>query len=264
MHTAIRAANRQSRKTHELAIAHWLTALVTGLIFTASAVAASITSSDPATPPSPNIYASKPSLRIAIAEALQEPLKGDISTLRQAFNYAGYHLELVPLPAQRGLRKAAAGELDGELLRRREDITAFPTLLAIEEPLRHVALWIWMRADKQCPSSPQELHKYTMATVLSYGFVKKIPLNAGARKFQTNSVISSLLVLQAGRVDFVMFDKSGMAYYQDRLDLDVKSCFEDPISSTDYFSFMHSKHRDKLPALTAALRRVKLEQALND
>ncbi len=204
----------------------------------------------------------KPTLRIAIAEMLQEPLQAEVKILRQAFDIAGYQLELVPLPAQRGLRNAAAGKLDGGVLRRRVDITDFSTLVAIDEPLRYVELWVWMNAERECPNSLQALPELTMASVLSYGFTKRLAVSSGSKKIQTNSVVSSLRVLQAGRVDYVLFDKRGMSHYQQQLNLNVKTCFTQPLSSTDYFTFLHSKHRDKLPALTAALRSVKSEQRI--
>jgi len=266
MHTEIRPVKTHQRKRHQHAIIRWLVALTTGLILVSGTLAApqidSALASELETTSSPATQ--KPTLRIAIADVLQEPLQNEIDMLRRAFNYAGYHLQLVPLPAQRGLRNAAAGELDGEFLRRREDMAAYSSLLAIDEPLRHVELWVWMLADSQCPNTQQDLHKFTMATVLSYGFIKTIPASSGSKKFQTNSVVSSLRVLQAGRVDYVMFDKRGMAHYKDTLGLDVKTCFEQPLSSINYFSFMHSKHRDKLPALTVALHRVKNEQSTNN
>lgn len=244
--------NRQQRKKTPYSITHWMRRVLLGFCLLASPHAHSNTDST----------ATKPTLRIAIAEMLQEPLQGEVKILRQAFDIAGYQLELVPLPAQRGLRNAAAGELDGEFLRRRIDITDFTTLAAIDEPLRHVELWVWMKAERECPHSLQALPELTMASVLSYGFTKRLAVSSGSKKIQTNSVVSSLRVLQAGRVDYVLFDKQGISHYQQQLNLNVKTCFTQPLSSTDYFTFLHSKHRDKLPALTAALRHVKNEQRI--
>jgi len=260
-------AIKHRRKYHGRAINRWLTATIAGLLITSSTLATPLIVSElDSKPPSASkstvvSTTQKPNLRIAIADIFQKPLQGEINLLRQAFDYAGYHLQLVPLPAQRGLRYAAAGKLDGEFIRRREDITAFSSLLPIDEPLRRVELWVWMLTDNQCPSTLQNLHKFSMATVLSYGFTKALPASADSKKVQTNSIVSSLRVLQAGRVDYVVFDQRGMEYYRQLLDLDIKTCFEQPLSTINYFSFMHTKHRDKLPALTEALRRVKSEQS---
>jgi len=262
MHTdicSIQIPDSAHRRHH---ITRWLVAITAGLLLTTAAIAAPRVNTEASSTldATANSVTQKPTLRIAIAEMLQEPLQPEAALLRRAFGYAGYHLELVPLPAQRGLRAASGGEVDGEFLRRREDITAFPSLLAIEEPLRHVELWVWMRSDRQCPSSLQALPKLTMATVLSYNFTRTLPVSSGSKKFQTNSITSSLRVLMAGRVDYVVFDKRGISHYKKVLPLDVKICFAKPLSSIDYFTFLHSKHRDKLPAITEALRRVKSEQ----
>jgi len=258
MHTDIRSAKTQRQRPSEYTFTHWLITLLIGLTPSSSPIAT--TSVNPDTEVIISTNTPMPRLRIAIAEKLQEPLKNDIERLRKAFHYAGYQLQLVPLPAERALRKAAAGELDGEFLRRREDVKAYYTLLPIDEPLRDVELWIWMKSDRQCPDTLQNLHEYSKASVLSYEFIKTLPFSADSRNVQTNSIKSSLLVLMAGRVDYVMFDKVGMAHYKKKLYLDVKTCFSKPLSSAGYFTFLHNKHRDKLPALAEALRRVKSEQ----
>jgi len=252
LHTSPQAVlkNLQQRKKAPPSTIHWMTRLLISFcIFTTSQAH-----------PNTDSAAIKPILRIAIAEMLQEPLQDEVEILRQAFAYAGYQLELVPLPAQRGLHNAAAGKLDGEFLRRREDIKAFSTLAAINEPLLHVELWVWMKADRDCPNNLKSLGELTLSSVLSYGLTKELPLSVDFKKVQTNSVISSLRVLQAGRVDYALFGKKGMSHYQQRLKLNVKTCFTQPVATIDYFTFLHNKHRDKLPALTGALGHKKNEQ----
>jgi len=201
----------------------------------------------------------KPALRIAIADHMLEMLGKEISLLKRGFDYAGFSLILVQLPVERALRSAAAGQVYGDLVHSRADVRAYPSLLSINEPLHSVDYWVWVLAETPCPKTPQQLIQLTTSQLLGFDHVADIPLIASAKRLQVRTITAAMRVLQAGRVDYLLSDKTPMQFYIDSLGLKVKTCFTEPLAHVDYYSHLHSSHRDKLPAIEAGLRRAKAE-----
>jgi len=201
----------------------------------------------------------KPVLRIAYAEVFRTPMSEKVSLLRRAFDYAGYSLELVPLPGGRGLEEAASGRIDGESSHNLNELKLYPSLLPLNEPLVRVDFWVWVMADNTCPSSPQQLANLSTANVLGYNPVENIQALASSWEFKVPTVNSAMRMLQAGRIDFLVVGKAFMGWYLDELGLKIKPCLSEPLASIDYFPSLHSSHRDKLPAIEAGLRRAKAE-----
>jgi hypothetical protein len=200
-------------------------------------------------------------LRFGIGEGLPEHVPDTIPELKRAFEIAGYHLELVPLPAARSLISAASGALDGDFLHSLEAARAYPTLMPVKETLLQAQVWVWVRERDECPSSPAQLKGLIAADVLGYSFAGRIDAARDSKTVQASSVLAAMRVLHAGRADYLFFDKDAMQSYQNRVSFKLKTCFSEPLLSIDYYSFLHRRHGDKIPAIEAGIRQARAELA---
>jgi len=200
----------------------------------------------------------QPSLRIAADEQFHEVRQVEVSLLRSAFDYAGFSLELLPMPPGRGLREAAAGRVDGELLHSIQGLQSFPTLLSIDEPLRRFEFWVWVRAEASCPKSRQSLASLTTATIVGYESITGIPSNTS--RTLVTSVLASIRMLEAKRIDFLVTDRGTIEVFKAPA-IELKTCFTEPLQQVDLYSSLHISHRAKLPAIVAGLKRAKAELA---
>jgi len=187
-------------------------------------------------------------------------MQPEIDLLRRAFDYAGFTLALTPLPPVRALQYAASGSVDGDFMRESNGINHYPTLLAIDVPLKRAPLWVQVLEGAECPAGPEQLSDLKTVTVLGYHYFDAIEQIAASERVQTKDVLSALRVLQAGRVDFLVLVKTVMTTSPKATGIALKSCFKAPLAVVDFYTAIHIKHRDKLPRLEAGLRRALAER----
>jgi len=200
-------------------------------------------------------------LRLGVGEDLPMHLPYQMIELERAFEAAGYALELVPLPAARSLIRAASGELDGDALHSLAAAHAYPSLMPVNEALFQAQVWVWVREKQACPSSPAQLQRLSTAFILGYSFLGRLEATRGSQTIQVNSVLAAMRMLQAGRIDYLLFAEAAMSSYREDKVFEFKACFTEPLVSIDFYSFLHRRHRHKIPAIEAGIRQARTELA---
>lgn len=178
--------------------------------------------------------------------------------VHEAFERVGIRLEIVDVPAERGLLNANAGIDDGDLSRIGGLEQLYPNLRPVPEKIfdqEYVAIsrTVDIRTDDW-----SRLNNYAVA------YVK------GWKIFENNRYHSSDLVtvedppalmslLKRNRADIVLIDRwMGLAEAR-RQGIEDLRVLEPPLARHNIFVYLHKKHEGLLPKIADALREMKVD-----
>ena len=178
--------------------------------------------------------------------------------LGEAFRRTGLHLKLVKVPAERALMNANAGIEDGDLSRIAGLEKDYPNLVRVPEKLMD---WTFVAFTRH--ATPAQANWSTLES-LAVGHVK------GWKIFEKNLRPATLVttaenpgqlfaMLGKNRIDVALYERwMGYALAQQMNMTDVR-IVEPPLAVREMFIYLHQRHVDKIPAIAAALRAIKLE-----
>jgi polar amino acid transport system substrate-binding protein len=176
----------------------------------------------------------------------------------EAFRRAGLRLELVKLPAERGLMNANAGIEDGDLSRIAGMEKNYPDLVRIPEKMISMDFVAFSRQPK-----PEEA-SWAVLAPFSVGYIKgwKIFENNLPPVTQTTTADNPeqlLRLLEKNRIDVALYDRWMGTALATKMQLQNIRVVEPPLASREMFIYLHKRHADKIPAIAAALRAIKAE-----
>lgn len=196
------------------------------------------------------------SLKLALSNVTLELMPVGIPKMEQAFRAAGLTVERINLPPKRSTLMAASGEIDGLFVRLQQYEDLYPTLTKVDVPVYTGLARIWVNATTECPESPSGLKDLSTVYVLGYSSYFHIAEIALSPKIQVANFTQAFRMLLAGRADFLVAYQAVAEYFQEKLNLSIKACFEEPLMRLDYYTFLHQKHRHLVPKLEREYRKV--------
>jgi len=107
----------------------------------------------------------RPILRLATLAYKKSVMEAESKIVRRAFELTGYQQELVTLPSMRAIRSAAAGTVDGVVLRS-QGSEKIRFAHSFKPTLRTEIHWVWVNPETLCPSQLSELSKFKQVIVL--------------------------------------------------------------------------------------------------
>jgi len=187
----------------------------------------------------------------------------------EALGRLGLGFEFLEVPPNRATAMAAAGEVDGELGRTREFAELYPTLVRVEE-------WntvVLFSAYAVKPGLSVDGWESLRGSRYSIGYrlgIKEIEheLEDAAYRGRTEAVkdfVSGLQMLQRGRVELYADVQNAIEPFlmapDDRLDPDpaLRPRVAGVLFRTTGHAYLHEKHRELAPRLSAVLHQMKLE-----
>jgi hypothetical protein len=178
----------------------------------------------------------------------------DATVLTQIYEKAGLDFHVVALPAVRASQMSASGQIDGEVSRIGRYAKSHPNLIRIEPPFSALATAaFFLRSTNLRLAANNSLQGYKI------GYVRGITASeeaiAGATELQEVSTIDALFRnLRAGQ-----FEVAVCGSFSGDLDLrrkKVQNLKKLELSRQPLYHYLHEKHRDIAPLISATIRKL--------
>ncbi|XGC79663.1 substrate-binding periplasmic protein [Bdellovibrio bacteriovorus] len=167
---------------------------------------------------------------------------------RNAGKVNGLKIEFVQTPMKRSLMLVQAGELDGELLRKRNDDHS--NLIFSHKPIGHsIFRVIYLKTNKVFDEA--NLTKFRGLKILNNDSTSEEEKKRGLKLVEVPTLQAALKMLDAKRVDFVIISESAI----DALNLD-----ESYATSRNFYErvplhlVLNKKHKDLMAGLEGAIQ----------
>ena len=176
----------------------------------------------------------------------------------EAFRRAGLQLKLIKLPAERGLVNANEGVEDGDLSRIAGLESSYPNLVRIPEKLIDMDFVAFSRKATPAKATWAELEHMPVGYIKGWKiFEKNLP--PATQTTTADSPEQLLTLLDKNRIDAALYDRwMGIALTK-KLHINDVHVVEPALTVREMFIYLHKRHADKVPAITAALRAIKAE-----
>jgi len=174
---------------------------------------------------------------------------------REAFRRIGVEVQVVSLPAERALRLADDGRIDGEVGRVGGLEKLYPNLVRVPESVVRVELTAFSR-DPAIPAEFAALRSRAVGLVRGWKFFEQGM--AGGEQVVTASDPEQLFRLLAlGRVDVALYERSMGTALLMALGMRDVYRLEPPLARPEVYTYLHRRHAALVPQLADALRAMK-------
>ena len=175
----------------------------------------------------------------------------------EAFRRAGVRLQLVKLPAERGLLNANAGIEDGDLTRIAGLEAQYPNLVRVPEKLVD---WEFTAFSKNpaLSTSWADLRTYPVGHIRGWKIYEK-HLAGAPSVLSSEDAAQMFRQLQLDRIDVALYERwIGLSLLKQ---LNSKEIFplDPPIAKREMFIYLNKRHAALVPKLAEALRAIKAE-----
>lgn len=205
--------------------------------------------------PPAGAQAKLPELRIA---AVQKDALSWVAArlLTEIYRAAGLQLVIEPLPAVRAGMVVQGGQLDGELVRIQSYGQQHPQLLRVEPAYYRLSVQAYsMPARRLRVTSRMDLRLYSLGAVRGLSYVPELTAGHPALT-QAQNAEQLFRMLQAGRLDLALESSVTAGYVLDQLALRDATASPE-LARYELYHYLHPRHRELLPRLSEAIRRLK-------
>lgn len=178
----------------------------------------------------------------------------------------GQPIVVVGLPPERAIQDANSGLADGDAYRIGGLEKIYKNLIQVPLTLADMRFSAFSTQRDLVLNDWADLHTHSVAYVTGWKIFE-------AKVTDVKSLVTVrdpdqlFLLAKRGRADVVLFDLwQGSAFLETKGWTDIQS-IDPPLSVRDMYLYVHKKHRDLVPEITAALREIKADgtyQALFD
>lgn len=182
---------------------------------------------------------------------VQEPI------LREAYHRLGIDIDVLQLPAERALRMANAGQVDGEVARVALIRHQYPELVMVPEPLLHIENVVFSK-DLLFPiDGYQSLRPYQVVTLRGYKHFESQLLGQGVNYSLVGSYDQVFRTIEKDRYQVALLTRlDGMKTLSE---LGVRGIYalEPPLEVIPVYHFLHRRHTQLVPQLAKVLREMR-------
>ncbi|MCP4690797.1 MAG: amino acid ABC transporter substrate-binding protein [Desulfobacterales bacterium] len=176
--------------------------------------------------------------------------------LRVAYQRIGIRAETKWLPGARALRMANDGEVDGAQLRVAGIRKKFTNLLMVPVPVYETDIVVFTRDATFPVDGWDSLKPYRIGVPGGYTAILD---NVRGFNIWTVNYVQIFKMLDTNRVDIGVVDRFNGMVTINHLGLKGVGVLEPPLSTIQFYNFLHKKHQDLLPRITASLQGMKEE-----
>jgi polar amino acid transport system substrate-binding protein len=175
---------------------------------------------------------------------------------REAMKRIGYQLIIDRLPAERGLRNANNGLIDGEMSRIKNIDNTYHNLIRVPEKIMNWEFCVFSKKPIDLQTGWASLTNKNVAFINGWKILEKnVPKSAVITKTRDSQQLFTLL--KRNRVDFIIYERWGGGSVLQKLQLDEVSQQSPFLTSREMFIYLHKKHRKLVPQLSRALADMK-------
>ena len=174
----------------------------------------------------------------------------------EAFRRMGYTLRTVQLPAERGLKNANRGIVDGEMSRIKGLDKKYPNLIRVPEKIMDWEFVAFSYEPISLDGGWNDLSGKSVSHINGWKILEtNIPKTAEITK--TSNAVSLFNLLRKRRTDFSIYERWGGRYLLNKMEMsEVKSC-KQPLAVREMFIYLHKKNKHLVPKLAETLLAMK-------
>lgn len=176
----------------------------------------------------------------------------------EVFRRAGLHLKLIKLPAERALINANAGVEDGDLTRIAGLEKDYPNLRRVPEKLIDWTFVAFTRQNKPAEASWAALETFAVGHIKGWKIFEK-SLRPLTHITTADTPAQLFTLLEKNRIEIALYERWMGYALSKQMQIPEIHVIEPPLAVREMFIYLHQRHADKIPAITAALRAVKAE-----
>lgn len=184
----------------------------------------------------------------------QDGFADEVAT--EAFKRIGYELHTERLPAERGLKSANKGLIDGEMTRVKGLNKTYKNLVRVPEKIMD---WEFVAFSYKPISMAQgwsSLSGKLVGHINGWKILEKnIPGDAEVTKVENADELFRLL--EKKRTDFVIYEQWGGYYKVNSMSMNQVEKCEPAFAVKEMFIYLHEKHKALVPMLSASLKEMK-------
>lgn len=175
----------------------------------------------------------------------------------EAFRRAGLELRLVKLPAERALRLANDGTIDGDMVRIAGLEKQYPNLIPVPEKLVdwHFAAF---SKDASIPADFAALRGHSVGLIRGWKIYEQA-MAGGAHVTMVDDQEQLFRLLQLGRIEVALYARwMGLALIRQQ-GIEGIQVLQPLLAERTMFIYLNKRHAEHVPRLAAALRALKQE-----
>ena len=176
----------------------------------------------------------------------------------EAFRRCGIKLVIDHLPAERALRNANKGIIDGDLMRIKGLDKIYPNLIRVPEKLVD---WYFVAYSKKAidlSKGWQSLANRNVAIITGWKiYEKNVPKTADLAKVRNAEQLFKLI--SRNRTDVVLYNHSSGQYLLKKLGIQGITEQSPPLATKEMFIYLNKKHSRLVPKLAKALADMKAD-----
>lgn len=172
-----------------------------------------------------------------------------------AFRRAGVTLRLVKLPAERALRAADAGIIDGDLARIAGIEKRYPNLVRVPESLID---WHFVAFSRDASITPQwnVLRRHRIGYIRGWKIYEQAFAGA-AHVTRVDDATQLFRLLDLGRIEVALYAQAMGEAQLRQLGIDGVQRLDPPLATPPMYIYLHRRHAARVPQIAAALRALK-------
>jgi len=175
----------------------------------------------------------------------------------ESFRRAGARLQLIELPAERGLLNANAGIDDGDLTRIAGLEKKYPNLVRVDEVLID---WVFSAFSRHYsgPAKWDSLRQRSIGHIRGWKIYETALAGAG-NVTQAQDALQLFRLLALGRIDVALYERALGAHLLKTSGQHSIRALDPPIYRKDMYIYLNRKHAALAPRIATALRDLKKE-----
>ncbi len=177
--------------------------------------------------------------------------------LRQAYQRIGISIEIKDYPAERALDMSNSGKADGEAARLTAIEKKYTNLIRVPVPLHVVKVVVFAKQAEFPVVGWESLKPYKIATLRGY---KQVEGKIQGMKYMTLPGYDQVLrMVDTGRADIAILTMLDGLKAIKALKLKGIKMLEPPLSESVLYHYLHKKHENIVPKITASLQQMEKE-----
>lgn len=175
---------------------------------------------------------------------------------REALKRINYQLVINRLPAERALRSADSGLIDGEMSRIQGLDRIYSNLVRVPEKIMDWEFFVFSKKQINLQNGWHSLNNKNVAFITGWKILENnVPKTAAITKTKNSQQLFTLL--QKDRADFIIYEHWGGKYLSKQLQLDNVDLRAPALAKKEMFMYLHKKHAALVPKLTQVLSEMK-------
>jgi len=175
---------------------------------------------------------------------------------KEAFRRIGYKLQTLRLPAERGLKYANTGRIDGEMSRVKGLNKLYPNLIRVPEKIMNWEFVAFSYKPINCSNGWEDLSGKSVAHINGWKILEKnVPRNAEITKTSNSRGLFNLL--KKRRTDIVIYERWGGRHLLRKMMMKRVLLCQPSLATKAMYIYLHKQHKTLLPKLATALATMK-------